>query len=110
VIGTLTVLPVFALAGAVSVVVTSAIGVMVVLPLAVSGAALAPSDVVVAIVLLTATGPVAGAVYDKVMFCVCPFARLPARPVIIIAPVPLLYVQVAPVQLTPLRLPGRVAE
>jgi hypothetical protein len=62
VIGTLTVLPALALAGAVSVVITSAIGVMAVLPLAVSGAAFTPSDVLVAMVVFTATGPVPGAV------------------------------------------------
>ena len=58
----------------------------------------------------TATGPVAGAVYDKVRFCVCPFVSEVASPVMVTAPVPLLYEQIAPVQLTPLRPVGRVAE
>jgi hypothetical protein len=57
-----TVLLTLAVAGTETVVVTSAIGVIVVLPLAVSGAALLPSDVDVPMVVLTATGPVAGAV------------------------------------------------
>jgi hypothetical protein len=87
----------------------SATGVMVVEPLAVLLAVL-DSVVIVPTVLLTATGPVAGAVYDKVMSCVCPFVRLPARPVIVTAPVPLLYEQVAPVQLTPLKPVGKDAE
>jgi len=52
----LTVSPAFALAGACNVVVTSAIAVMAVLPLAVSGSALAPSDVVVPMAVFTTTG------------------------------------------------------
>jgi hypothetical protein len=57
-----TMLPALAVAGTTTVVVTSAIGVMAVEPLAVSGATLAPWNVVVAMVVLTTTGPVAGAV------------------------------------------------
>jgi hypothetical protein len=60
--GTFTVLNGLALAGAATVVVTSAMGMMAVLPLAVSGATLAPSEVIVEILVLTATGPVPGAV------------------------------------------------
>ena len=60
--GTFTVEPALAVAGAVTVVVTSAMAVMAVEPLAVSAAALAPWPVVVPMVVLMATGPVAGAV------------------------------------------------
>jgi len=56
-----TVLPAFALAGTLTVVVTSAIGVMAVEPLAVCVGCIGFSRVV-PIVVLTATGPAAGAV------------------------------------------------
>jgi len=107
----LTVSPGLALSGTLTVVVTSAIGVISVLPFAVLLFVL-DSFVVVPIVVLTGTGPLPGAVYEIVRLAVCPLVRLVGSPLNVIAPVLLLYVQLmpVPVQFTPLNPLGRLAE
>ena len=96
VIEVLTVVPAVAVAGAVTAVETSASGEIAVVAVALSGCALAPWLVVVEIWLATLTAPDGGAVKLMPMATLDPAPKLAGMPVNATAPVPGMYVAVAP--------------
>ena len=92
----LTVEPAVAIAGAETVVVTSASGETAVVPVALSGSVFGPWLVVVEIAALTVTAPVAGAANDRPTTMLEPEPSVAGIPVKVTAPLAGLYVAVAP--------------